>query len=219
MISLPLTKHLLSKYRSTDHLRPGLCGTIPVRYQDADWLAATDATQLILIRKNSENHIDPPEAKTPDFSSILPKRWTAIEVPSLLISSVYDSVPVTEENEQEECESCDGCGEFEHYHHTYDCKNCDGEGMVGTGNRIQVRGHNTIISIDGKPIDFKKFDTLCAVIKELQPKQITYLSQTDNKILSCWMLDDQVIIGMAEKHFYNIDDEMTQLVLPIEVDV
>jgi hypothetical protein len=216
MISLPLTNYLLSKYRSTDHLRPGLCGTIPVRYQDADWLAAIDLSQVILIRKNSKNHIDPPDAKTPDVASILPKRWTAIEVPSDLICSVYHSTPVTEEKEQAECESCDGNGKFHHYGDTYDCKNCHGKGSVNTGNIIKVRGHNTLIHIDGLKVDFKKFDTMCEVIKELQPKKITFLRQTYNKILSCWMLDDQVIIAMACKSegFYYEDKHV---VLPIEV--
>jgi hypothetical protein len=216
MISLPLTNYLLSKYRSTDHLRPGLCGTIPVRYQDTDWLAATDASQVILIRKNSENHIDPPEAKTPDVAAILPKMWTAIEVPSLLISSVYDSVPVTEENEQQECESCDGNGEFQHYGDTYNCKNCHEKGSVDTGNIIKVRGHNTLIHIDGLKLDFKLFDNMCEVIKQIQPQKITFLRQQDNKILSCWILDDQVIIAMACKS-EGFDEEDKHVVLPIEV--
>lgn len=216
MLSLPLTKHLLNKYRSTDYLRPGICGTIPVRYQDADWIAGTDGSQVILIRKNSENHIDPPDDKTPDVAAILPKRWTAVEVPSELIASVYDTVPVTEEDEQEECDSCDGKGEFYHYGEDYHCKKCDGTGYESTGNILKVRGHNTLIYIDGLKIDFKKFDTLCEVIKELQPQKITYLRQQDNKILSCWMLDDQVIIGMASKSEGHYEEDK-HVVLPMEI--
>lgn len=205
---------LLNSY--VDHDLPRLRMPFPVTYQQEEWYTATNGKELLMIRKNDAKAaiIDIPNYKTPNVAAVLPDSYREIAIPWELISSVYESAPVSEVDEVETCECCDGVGKFDHYGEIYDCMLCEETGEMKTGRKVSLRGKDYAVAIDGKHVDFRLYERTYNLIRTLKPDTISFLQQQEKPALSGFMLDGSVMIWMAG---ISGTREMKVIILPVEV--
>jgi hypothetical protein len=198
-LSLPIREGLLNFFRYPSNDRPHLRHNIPVVWLGQDWVCATNARALILIKDKKDIPVDL-EQRSPNVQGILPVQVTPYPLELDRLKSADKHIPVITRFQRQECEACDGRGEFEYHGYTYDCKSCDEKGYVELGQKETIQDPEYFIEIDGKYIVLERWNELTRVIKALNAKEIRFLRNEEKPALLLFQIDDDVVVALAKTH-------------------